>query len=87
MALVYASDQLGRTDSFDQGKDARRMEYARQGFKPDSVLQPIMSSDNGFSERDADRRLLHGATLPTSNGMSENTYKKRQPLLSPYSAF
>ena len=87
MSLVYADEQDGRSKHFGEGSDTRRMEYDRKEFKPDSVLHPIMPSSNGDSERDAGRKLLKGAKLPTANGMSASTYKKRQPLLSPYSAF
>lgn len=84
--LIDAND-LGRSANFDTAGKKYAAAYNNRGFKPDSVLHPIMLSDNGFSEKDANRRLLGGGMLPSDNGIAADTYRKKQPLLSPYASF
>ena len=52
-------------------------------FKPFSVeeLQNIPSG-NGYSAKDADRRLWGGGMRPTPNGQSQQTYQVSAPLQS-----
>jgi hypothetical protein len=57
--------------------------YNSGAFHPTSVDHPLSLSPNGMSAKDARRQLLGGTHLPSANGMSENTYEKRQNLLSP----
>lgn len=58
-------------------------EYSSGSFRPTSVDHPLSLSPNGMSAKDARRQLIGGSHLPSANGMSENTYEKRQNLLSP----
>lgn len=50
------------------------------GWHPTSVLQQMMSSGIGYSERDRDRFLmgdhLFNPSLPTQNSANEATYQK-----------
>ncbi len=85
--LVDAND-YGRRNSFDGGAGKKyENSYKVADFHPDSILHPVMTSDNGYSQKDASRRLLGGGMLPSPNGISADTYKRRQPLYSPYASF
>lgn len=89
MALFIAGEgtPMGRTAEFNTGANAHRAEYDKKSFKPDSILHPVMKSPNGLSEEAAGRRLQGGGMLPSSNSYSQDTYSRKQPLLSPYRSF
>lgn len=76
---------LNTAHSMQQQAPASAMQQQPSGgFQPHSVLNQIMPSPNGMAPRDASRQLMGGQTLPSQNGMSENTYQQKQPLMSPY---
>jgi len=55
----------------------RQQGAGRAGYRPVSVLEPVVSSTLGFSQSDAQRLLPSGQILPSQNGSSEETYRRR----------
>lgn len=70
---------MGRTNEMQTGAmGGQPVEYT-----PHSVLDTIVKSPNGLGESDADRLLVGGGMLPSSNGRSASTESKRRFLDSP----
>jgi len=53
-----------------------------QQMIPTSPLHQLMRSANGLGTMDANRRLLGGRMLETSNGFGSQTYQEKRPFLS-----
>lgn len=68
-----------RNGAFQEGLGTTNPVYT---FTPNSVLNAFMPSPNGMSAKDAQRRLLGGGMLPTSNARSAGTYEAERPILS-----
>jgi len=65
--------------SQDQGKE---QSLTPQGYRASGVNQQMAPSGNGSSAADAQRMTYGGAYVPSSNGMSANTYEQKRPMLS-----
>lgn len=52
-------------------------------FQPNGTNMQIAASGNGRSKTDAARMTLGGTAIPTTNGMSAQTYEAKRPFMSP----
>jgi hypothetical protein len=70
---------MGRADEMQSGATGGQP----VAYTPTSVLDTLTKSPNGLGESDADRLLIGGGILPSTNGRSSSTAQKRRYLDSP----
>ncbi|MGW0061426.1 hypothetical protein ACWDTT_16050 [Streptosporangium sandarakinum] len=73
-----------RTEVFAEGAHRNTAAFrsvqqgaGRLGYRPTSVLEPVVSSAVGYAHSDSQRLLPGGQLLPTPNGSSAATYDRR----------
>jgi hypothetical protein len=80
----FMTGRFGPAPSPGLVQTQEKQSYSTPGaYRASGANQQITLSGNGNSTTDASRRTYSGSYLPTSNGISANTYEQKRPLLSP----
>ncbi|MEV4454413.1 hypothetical protein [Microbispora sp. NPDC049633] len=74
----------GRTTEFTESArrnaamfNTRQQGAGQAGYRPGSVLEPVISSTIGYSNSESSRLLPGGHVLPSPNGQAAETYQRR----------